>query len=70
MEHKRRDRCVHVFDAIGKFANPAQVVEAFARTGWPLELAVPIGTTLLILHVALSDPVDVSRLGSVLPVLR
>lgn len=37
-----------VFDAVGKIAKPIQVVEAFARTGWPLELAAPIGIILLV----------------------
>ena len=37
-----------VFDVAGKFAKPAAVVEAFARTGWPVELASTVGAILLI----------------------
>src|SRR5438309_7035108 len=36
-----------VFDSVGKIAKPAAVVEAFARTGWPLELAPVIAAILL-----------------------
>jgi len=36
-----------VFDVIGKLLKPTQVVEAFARTGWPIELSVTIGVILL-----------------------
>jgi len=36
-----------VFDAGGKFAKPAPVVEAFARTGWPIELSSTVGAILL-----------------------
>ena len=36
-----------LFDVVGKFAQPGAVVEAFARTGWPAELAPVIGAILL-----------------------
>lgn len=36
-----------LFDAGAKFAKPATVMEAFARTGWPVELSVPLGAILL-----------------------
>lgn len=36
-----------LFDAVGKFVKPAAVVEAFARTGWPIELSATIGAILL-----------------------
>lgn len=36
-----------LFDVVGKFAKPAGVMEAFQRTGWPIELSVPIGAILL-----------------------
>jgi hypothetical protein len=37
-----------LFDAVGKFARPAQVVDAFAQTGWPIQLSTSIGAMLLI----------------------
>lgn len=37
-----------LFDAGGKFAKPAPVVEAFARIGWPIELSSTLGAILLI----------------------
>ena len=36
-----------LFDAAAKFAKPAQVVEAFARTGWPMRLSSTLGSILL-----------------------
>lgn len=36
-----------VFDAAGKFAKPVPVVDAFARTGWPIGLAPALGAILL-----------------------
>lgn len=36
-----------VFDAAGKFAKPKQVIEAFERIGWPIQLSSTIGTILL-----------------------
>jgi hypothetical protein len=54
-----------LFDAVGKFAKPAQVVEAFARTGWPLELSAPIGAILLTCTVLYLIP-RTSVLGAML----
>ena len=54
-----------VFDAVGKFAKPAAVVQAFQRTGWPLETAVPIGTILLLCTVLYLIP-RTAVLGAVL----
>lgn len=36
-----------LFDAVFKLIKPAQVTDAFARTGWPVELCVPLGVILL-----------------------
>ncbi|HUB17289.1 MAG TPA: DoxX family protein [Acidobacteriaceae bacterium] len=36
-----------LLDAAMKFVKPPQVAEAFVRTGWPLELSVPLGAILL-----------------------
>lgn len=36
-----------LFDAAMKFVKPAPVIQAFARTGWPAELSVPLGAILL-----------------------
>ncbi|MGB7135821.1 MAG: DoxX family protein [Acidobacteriaceae bacterium] len=36
-----------LLDAAMKFAKPVQVAEAFVRTGWPLELSVPLGSILV-----------------------
>lgn len=54
-----------LFDALGKFAKPAPVVEAFARTGWPMELSVPLGTILLTCTVLYLIP-RTSALGAIL----
>jgi len=35
------------FDAVMKFVKPAPVIQAFALTGWPDRLAVPLGIILL-----------------------
>ncbi len=40
-----------LFDAAGKFFKPAPVVEAFARLGFPIELAPLVGSILLALTV-------------------
>lgn len=37
-----------LFDAAMKFVEPAPVLQAFARTGWPPELSVPLGAILLL----------------------
>lgn len=54
-----------LFDVAGKFAKPAQIAEAFARTGWPLELSVPIGAILLVCTVLYLIP-RTSLLGAIL----
>jgi hypothetical protein len=54
-----------LFDAIGKFAKPAQVVEAFARTGWPMELAAQLGAILLTCTLIYLIP-QTSVLGAIL----
>lgn len=36
-----------LLDAVMKFVKPAPVAQAFARTGWPLELSVTLGVLLL-----------------------
>ena len=37
-----------LLDAVMKFAKPAPVAAAFARTGWPIELSITLGAILLI----------------------
>lgn len=54
-----------LLDALGKFAKPAQVVEAFARTGWPIELGAQLGTILLTCTVIYLIP-QTSVLGAIL----
>lgn len=54
-----------VFDIFGKFAKPAPVIEAFARSGWPVELATTVGAILLICTVLYLMP-RTSTLGAVL----
>lgn len=54
-----------LFDVVGKFAKPAPVVEAFARTGWPLDLAGTIGAILLVCTVVYLVP-RTSVLGAIL----
>lgn len=53
------------FDIFGKFAKPAAVVEAFARTGWPVELSATIGAILLVCTVLYVIP-RTAVLGAVL----
>jgi hypothetical protein len=54
-----------LFDAFGKFARPAAVVDAFARTGWPIELATTIGAILLVCTVLYVIP-RTSVVGAIL----
>lgn len=54
-----------LLDALGKFTKPAQVVEAFARTGWPIELGPPLGAILLTCTVIYLIPQS-SVLGAIL----
>ena len=54
-----------LFDAVGKFVKPAAVVEAFARTGWPIELSATIGAILLFCTILYVVP-QTSVLGAIL----
>jgi hypothetical protein len=54
-----------LFDVVGKLAKPRQVIEAFAHTGWPVELAVPIGLILLTCTILYLIP-RTSVLGAIL----
>lgn len=36
-----------LLDAAMKFVKPPQVAEAFVRTGWPIDLSVPLGAILV-----------------------
>jgi hypothetical protein len=54
-----------LFDAAAKFAKPAQVVEAFARTGWPMRLSSTLGAILLTCTVFYLVP-QTSVLGAIL----
>ena len=53
------------FDAAMKFVKPAPVIQAFARTGWPTELSVPLGAILLTCTIVFLIP-RTSILGAVL----
>ncbi len=37
-----------LLDALMKFVQPKQVATAFVRTGWPIQLSVPLGVILLV----------------------
>src|SRR5579872_7286210 len=54
-----------LFDAVGKFVKPAAVVEAFARTGWPIELSATIGAIPLFCTILYAVP-QTSVLGAIL----
>jgi len=54
-----------LLDAAMKFVKPPQVADAFVRTGWPLELSVPLGTILLTSLVLYLIP-RTSVLGAIL----
>jgi len=54
-----------LFDAVMKLEKPAPVLQAFARTGWPAELSVPLGVILLTCTVFYVIP-RTSLLGAVL----
>jgi hypothetical protein len=54
-----------VFDSLGKFLKPVQVVEAFARLGFPASLSLAIGTILLACTILYAIP-RTSILGAVL----
>lgn len=54
-----------LFDATMKFAKPKPVVDAFARTGWPVELSSTVGAILLICTILYMIP-KTSVLGAIL----
>jgi hypothetical protein len=54
-----------LFDAVMKFVKPAPVAEAFARSGWPIELSSTLGAILLTCTVLYLIP-RTSVLGAVL----
>lgn len=55
----------NLFDAVGKFIQPKPVVDAFARTGWPLELSSTLGVILVVCTAIYVIP-RTSVLGAVL----
>ena len=54
-----------LFDVGAKFAKPPQVLEAFARTGWPMRQASTLGAILLTCTVLYLVP-QTSVLGAIL----
>lgn len=54
-----------LFDTTLKFAKPKPVIDAFARTGWPVELATAVGAILLISTILYMIP-KTSVLGAIL----
>lgn len=54
-----------LLDAVGKFAKPPQVTEAFARLGLPIGLSITIGILLLVCTVIYAIP-RTAVLGAVL----
>ena len=54
-----------LFDAGAKFAKPVQVIDAFARTGWPMRLSSTLGAILLTCTVLYLVP-QTSVLGAIL----
>jgi hypothetical protein len=54
-----------MFDSLGKFLKPVQVVEAFARLGFPMNISLAIGTILLACTILYAIP-RTSILGAVL----
>lgn len=54
-----------LFDAIMKFAKPKPVIDAFARTGWPVELSSTVGAILLVCTILYMIP-KTSVLGAIL----
>jgi len=54
-----------LFDAIMKIAKPKPVIDAFARTGWPVELSSTVGAILLICTILYLIP-KTSVLGAIL----
>ncbi len=54
-----------LFDAVGKFMMPTQVVAAFARLGFPVSLGASIGILLLVATIIYAIP-RTAVLGAVL----
>jgi ABC-type transport system involved in cytochrome c biogenesis permease component len=54
-----------LFDAAMKFVKPGPVIQAFARTGWPTELSIPLGAILLTCTVLFVIP-RTTVLGAIL----
>ena len=54
-----------LFDAGAKFAKPVQVIDAFARTGWPMGVSSTLGGILLTCTVLYLVP-QTSVLGAIL----
>jgi hypothetical protein len=54
-----------LFDAVGKFVMPQQVVQAFARLGFPTALGVSIGVLLFVSTILYAIP-RTAVLGAVL----
>ena len=54
-----------LFDAGAKFAKPSQVIDALARTGWPVRLSSTLGAILLTCTVLYLVP-QTSVLGAIL----
>ncbi len=54
-----------LFDAVGKFARPAPVVDAFARLGIPISLSTSVGILLLACTILYAIP-RTAVLGAVL----
>lgn len=54
-----------LFDAVGKFVMPPQVVEAFARLGFPTSLGVSVGILLFVSTIIYAIP-PTAVLGAVL----
>jgi hypothetical protein len=54
-----------LFDAVGKFMMPRQVVDAFARLGFPANLGPAIGIILLVVTILYAIP-RTAVLGAIL----
>ena len=54
-----------LFDAGAKFAKPKPVIDAFARTGWPIHLASTVGAILVVCTALYLVPAT-SVLGAIL----
>ena len=54
-----------LLDAAMKFAKPPRVADAFVRTGWPIDLSVPLGFILLTSLILFLIP-RTSVLGAIL----